>query len=234
MQYDQWATAPDGGTHYIATGECAGCSTLATINSGYSCIQDGSAGSDCSGVWYVTAEAIYEAPPGFEWAPPNSNCEVAGQILTCTASAKAGTAALFSGPEPVRCTETVTTNCVHLPTAMREVPRLSEKALTDIYNIHYVDVPAGVEPAQDKSAFYAGTTPSRLQKILLKALEGDSAEWQPASSGYYEKDFTYYPNGGGLSEYVGVKSANNGGADTADVTVVADAHTGQVITMYPK
>ncbi|GHE83069.1 hypothetical protein GCM10018782_64770 [Streptomyces griseoaurantiacus] len=68
----------------------------------------------------------------------------------------------------------------------------------------------------------------------MKALEGDSAEWQPAGSGYYKKNFTYYPNGGGLSEYVGVKSANNGGADTADVTVVADVHTGQVITMYPK
>lgn len=161
------------------------------------------------------------------------NCEVAGQILTCTASTKAGTAALFSGPEPVRCTEAVTTNCVHLPTAMREIPRLSEKALADIYNIHYVDVPAGMEPALDKSAFYAGTTPSRLQRILLKALEGDSVEWQPASSGYYEKNSTYYPNGG-LSEYVGVKSANNGGTDTADVAVVADVHTGQVITMYPK
>ncbi|GHE83075.1 hypothetical protein GCM10018782_64780 [Streptomyces griseoaurantiacus] len=73
---------------------------------------------------------------GIEWAPPNSNCEVAGQILTCSASTKAGTAALFSGPDPVRCTEAVNTNCVHLPTAMREVPRLSEKALTDICNIH--------------------------------------------------------------------------------------------------
>jgi hypothetical protein len=235
MQYKQYATnVPSGTSAWIAEGECAECSFLSATNLGYSCIQDSQTFTDCSGEWQVTKESLYEAPPTFTWTSASSGCVIDGQILECTKTATAGTASLFNGTPPTACGTSPTTGCVNIDPNMKVVPFLTEKAIDDIYSIHYMDIPNDIEPAYDKSAFYAGTTPSQLQSILLDGLKQDGAGWQNAASGYYEKHFSYKSISGQLGVNVGVKSELEGGGDTSNVVIVANGVTGEVVTMFPE
>ncbi|WP_405948769.1 hypothetical protein OG588_21845 [Streptomyces prunicolor] len=222
IQYDQWVTDPDGVSHYIAAGDCVECSSLVPVNTGYSCVQEA---NDCSGVWLLTKESVYVAPPGTTWTSATSGCEISGQTAVCQKTVTAGTAYLFNNTQPVRCTATVTSGCVNLPSDMQAVPHLTDKSISDIYTYHYTD--DDTTAAAEKSTFLAGTTPSKLQKIFLYGLNDNTSSWQLNEDGYYQKRFVY-------TAYVGSTSALNGAYLTQNVLVSVSKISGDVITMFPE
>ncbi|MET7485419.1 hypothetical protein [Streptomyces sp. NPDC005538] len=222
IEYSQWVTDPEGVSHWIATGDCVECSSLAAVDAGYSCIQDV---SDCSGVWLLTKESTYLAPPGTTWTSATSGCTISGQTAVCEKTVTAGTAYLFNGSQPTRCTDTVTSGCVKLPSDMQAMPHLTQKSIDDIYDIHYTG--DGTTAAADKSTFLTGTTESKLQKILQYGLNDNTSSWVLNDDGYYQKQFTY-------TDYVGSTSQLNGSYLTQNVLVSVSKISGDVITMFPQ
>ncbi|WP_307168756.1 hypothetical protein [Streptomyces sp. B3I7] len=215
-------TDPEGVAHGIATGSCVECSSLSAVDVGYSCVQDI---DDCSGVWLLTKESTYVAPPGVRWTSATSGCVITGQKAVCERTVIPGTAYLFSGSQLVRCSATVSSGCVNLPSDMQAMPHLTKKSITDIYRIHYTDEDTTV--ADDKSTFLSSTTPSKLQKILVYGLNDNTSSWQLNRDGYYQKRFTY-------TEYVGSTSKLNGSILTENVLVSVSKVSGDVITMFPE
>ncbi|MGW0836919.1 hypothetical protein [Streptomyces prunicolor] len=163
------------------------------------------------------------AMPGTTWTSVSSGCVVEGEAATCEKSAVAGTVRLFNNTPPVLCTASVTTDCVTLPAAFTEVPELSERAIDNIYAVHYGDT-----AESGKGTWLSSTTPSALQKAYLLGLE-DSQPFVLNDDGYYEKTYLATDN----DSWIGSSSQDSGGGLTEYATLVIGTD-GQVITMFPK
>ncbi|MGW7674452.1 hypothetical protein ACWGJX_46660 [Streptomyces sp. NPDC054775] len=235
LKYELFAVDPQGVEHTIAAGNCVGCATLVAANTGYRCIQNFSAGSNCAGAWVIRKTSVYTAPPGNTWTSMYPGCTAAGVVLTCTASSPAGTARLFNDTPPTECPAGVTTpeqsrldsslsavadeNCVQLPDGV-EMPELDALAISNIRESHF---PGGAKADSTKGLFFSSITDSQLEGIFQAGLKYPSTSFVRGEF-YYEKSFPV--------ANVGARSVDSGGGPSYSIVLVIDAY-GTVITMYP-
>ncbi|MFI6785047.1 hypothetical protein [Micromonospora sp. NPDC050276] len=64
ITYNVFAVDPQGISHPIATGSCAGCPLVTAIPTGYTCFQGTTIATNCAGVWQVGYQAVLTATPG--------------------------------------------------------------------------------------------------------------------------------------------------------------------------
>ncbi|WP_327110883.1 hypothetical protein OG206_00175 [Streptomyces sp. NBC_01341] len=240
MSYQLSAIDPQSVSHPIAVGSCAGCAALTAANTGYTCLHNRQAGTDCSGAWQISAKVTYQAQPGSTWTSVGANCSVAGPLLTCAASVPAGTAKLFNLPSLPDCSTTAATATTAAPAAgsMQRIaavtacynlppskifPYLGDVAI-DV-NIRPYHFPGGTHVDDTKGLFFSSVTDSDLAHIFEAGMM-DQGNWTLNSSNYYEKTFPY--------SGVGVRSVKFGNSlPSTQVTLVVSKFTDDIITMYP-
>jgi hypothetical protein len=234
------AIDPQGASHVIAAGSCAGCTSSSVVNTGYSCTQGVNGGVNCAGAWQLSYTAIFQVPTGYTFTSASGVCVAAGSVLICTATVPAGVAYLFNSPVLPACPTAVaavssvrvlaaasTPACYNLP-PNGALPVLWLRNITDIRDSHF---PGGVkaDPTK-KTLFYPKITNTDLQRILEAGLK-DPSGWTDSSGGYYEKTFPY----------AGAGTLLDGSPATRIVIVVAKypeqapdgTKMAEVITMYP-
>ena len=234
------AVDPQGASHVIAEGSCAGCTSTSVASTGYSCKQDPNGGVNCAGAWQLSFTVTYQVPPDNTFTSAGPGCTAAGPTLTCAQSTSAGSAPLFNSPVLPACPATVTaTNfadmlaaasapaCYHLP-PNGALPVLWQRNIQDIRDSHF---PGGKKVDSSKSLFHEDVSDSKLEEIREAALK-DSSPWsEGSSSNYYQKTFPY----------AGVGDRSNGSPATSIVILVekyfSEAPDGtktvEVINMYP-
>lgn len=237
ISYDLFAIDPHGVPHPIANGSCGECAGLTAVNTGYTCVQDREAGSDCSGAWRVSTEITYEAQPGSTWVGLGPNCSAAGPLATCAASNSAGTAKLFNLPSLPACSPTATAasatpdplhdviaaaSCYNLPPS-GVFPWFGDTAI-DV-NIRPYHFPGGAYVDNSKGLFLSSVTDNDLAHVFEAGMT-DAGSWKLNASNYYEKTFSY--------SGVGFRSVDfGGGLPSTKITLVVGKFGDEVITMYP-
>jgi len=203
-----WAIAPWGQRIPIAESKpCTQCATAKATSTHEYCKQP-PIGGKCAGKWKVAYEATLVAPPGLIWTSPSGNCVAAGSVLTCSASANAGTAAPFQS--------------ITMPDGYQDRPSLSDLAITGIRNTHFVG--GKKYDGRKKGTFLSKVTNDQLQAIFKAGLQDKSA-WKRNTDRNWEKTFPY--------SGVGLKSGVNGGGPSSSITLVITPAGGDVNTMYP-
>jgi hypothetical protein len=231
------ATDPQGASHPIAAGNCAGCTSSPVTSTGYTCRQDPNNGGNCAGAWQLTFAVTYQVPAGNTFTSTGPGCTATGSTLTCTWSTPAGSVFLFNSPVLPACpaTETATDSapvpaaastpaCYHLPPG-EALPVLWERNLQEIRDSHF---PGGRKVDKSKSLFHPDITNTDLQTTLEAGLK-DPSPWSESSSElYFQKTFPY----------AGVGNRSDGSPATNIVILVSkdveEAYkTAEVINMYP-
>ncbi|MDX3361751.1 MULTISPECIES: hypothetical protein [Streptomyces] len=227
-------TGPDGASHLVGQGDCALCSSIPVVNTGYICVV-GSANL-CDGAWSATLVLTYQAPAGQQWGS-GGNCVAAGSQLTCTLTApSAGVFPLYHLSGSACATRSVakadgvapaeSSDCYNLPPS-NALPLLDLKAINDIKKYHYQ---GGSAVDGSKGLFYSSVTNTQLQQIWEAGMK-DTGSWTRNAAGYYEKTFPY--------SGVGIQSPDFGNSLPATkVTLVVEAVNdgdgySSVVTMYP-
>jgi hypothetical protein len=231
------AIDPQGSSHPIAEGNCAGCTSTSVTSAGYTCQQGSNGGMNCAGAWQLTFAVTYQVSSDKTFTSADPGCTAAGSTLSCTQSTPAGSVLLFNSPVLPACPATATaaslahmlaaastSACYNLPPG-DGLPVLWERNLQEIRDSHF---PGGRKVDSSKSLFHPNISNNDLQTILEAGLK-DSSPWTDSSSGlYFQKTFPYS----------GVGDRSDGYPATNIVILVSvdvenAYNTVEVINMYP-
>ncbi|KAF9263750.1 hypothetical protein L218DRAFT_958898 [Marasmius fiardii PR-910] len=164
ISFNLWAIGPDGRQNTIASGRCAGCTSLNAVNTGYEC-QQGL--EDCDGSWKISVEVIFIAPPPNVFDSATGICVPSGSAAVCTETVDVGSAPRYN---------------VVLPEGF-EMPQLDARAIADIRANHYVRADGTVgDPS--KGVFNSLIDDSDLETIFENGLK-DSSPWGVATEPNY-------------------------------------------------
>jgi hypothetical protein len=238
ITYEEFAIDPQGVSHLIATGSCAGCLELATTGVAYTCAQGSTIATNCAGPWQVGYQAVITAPAGSTFGTATGGCVATGAVLQCSATTGVGSAPLFaptSNPCATASTSAYATDATYAADAASSTcynyppsgnVQLDLKAIHDIRDTHF---PGGIKVDNSKGLFLPTVTNRGLANILDTGLQ-DTGPWVLNANNYYEKTFPY--------SGVGTKSAQAGGGPSSSITLVVEKFADKyglvgVVTMFP-